>query len=357
VGELGNYFNRIPLVTKANIVHANALQLDWEAVIKPEKCHFIMGNPPFVGNTYQSKEQKTDCAEIFKGMKGAGVLDLVSAWHVKAARYIQANPKISVAFVSTNSLTQGVQVAILWKELLRLNVRLYFAHRTFRWSNEGKGVAAVHCVIMGFGLQEPDSYCLFDYSDGISGEPSKIKAKKINPYLVDAPTILIEKLTKPLSIGSHIMMNGGKPIEGGHLLLSEDEANNIHQNDPIASKYIRPYLMGNEFINGMQRYCLWLKDSTVADRRASPEIQKRIEQVKIMRSASSKKATQKLAQTPYLFGEIRISNSRYLAIPKVSSENRFYIPIGYLEADTICGDKLFFIPDATLYDFLWAFKE
>jgi type I restriction-modification system DNA methylase subunit len=150
VQELGHYYHRIPLVSKANIVCANALRMDWSEVIAPEKCSFIMGNPPFVGSTFQTKEQKADCATIFKGMKGAGVLDLVAAWHVKAARYIQANPLIPVAFVSTNSLTQGGQVALLWTHLLKLNIRLHFAHRTFRWSNEGRGVAAVHCVIMGF---------------------------------------------------------------------------------------------------------------------------------------------------------------------------------------------------------------
>jgi len=150
VQSLGLYYHRIPLVKKANIVRANALRIDWNDVIPAEQCSFVMGNPPFVGYSYQSKDQKTDLATVFKGMNGAGVLDLVAAWHITAARYIQANPKIPVAFVSTNSLTQGEQVAILWTELLKLNIKLHFAHRTFRWSNEGKGVAAVHCVIMGF---------------------------------------------------------------------------------------------------------------------------------------------------------------------------------------------------------------
>jgi type I restriction-modification system DNA methylase subunit len=347
----GNYFNRIPLVKKANIIHANALQIDWQSVIKPKDCSFIMGNPPFVGYSYQTKAQKDDLALVFQGMNGAGVLDLVAAWHVKAARYIQENQKIAVAFVSTNSLTQGEQVAVLWSELLKLKIKLHFAHRTFCWSNEGRGVAAVHCVIMGFGLQEPTSYRLFDYGDDIKGEPTEIKAAQINPYLVDAPTVLIEKRTKPLCVNVAEMKNGGKPTEGGNLLLSETEADEIRKSDPIAASYIRPFLMGDEFINNIPRFCLWLKESTTHDRLKSPEIKQRIELVKKMRLASTKLATQKLADTPYLFGEIRISSSRYLAIPKVSSENRFYIPIGYLDADVICGDKLFFIPDATLYDF------
>lgn len=348
--EFGNYFNRIPLTKKANIHHANSLQLDWQNVINPKVCSFIMGNPPFVGYSYQTKSQKEDLALVFKGMNGAGVLDLVAAWHIKAAKFIQHNPKIAVAFVSTNSLTQGEQVAILWTELLKLKVKLYFAHRTFQWSNEGRGVAAVHCVIMGFGLQELSNYRLFHY-ETIKGDPIETKVKQINPYLVDAPTVLIEKRRKPLIPIISEMIRGSSPVDGGNLLLSKDDAKAIILNDNIATKYIRPFLMGDEFINNIPRFCLWLKESTTNDRISSPEIKQRIELVKKMRLASTKLATQKLSETPYLFGEIRISECRYLAIPKVSSENRFYIPIGYLDADVICGDKLFFIPNATLYDF------
>ncbi|MEI6746781.1 MAG: DNA methyltransferase, partial [Methylococcaceae bacterium] len=349
--DLGVYYNRIPLKKKANIVHANALQIDWQSVIKPKDCSFIMGNPPFVGRQYQTEEQKKDLTLIFQGMNGAGVLDLVAAWHVKAARYIQENKNIAVAFVSTNSITQGEQVAILWAELLKLKVKLHFAHRTFRWNNEGRGVAAVHCVIMGFGLQEPTSYRLFDYGDDIKGEPTEIKAAQINPYLVDAPTVLIDKRRKPLSQNAPEMVFGNMPNDGGHLLLSQEEADEIRKTDPIAAKYIRPFLMGNEFINNLPRFCLWLKESTGTDRIKSPEIKNRVEKVKQNRLESTREATQKLAATPYLFGEIRQTDKNYLAIPKVSSENRFYIPIGYLDAHVICGDKLFFIDDATSYDF------
>jgi|WetSurSiteA1Bulk_404760.scaffolds.fasta_scaffold00039_20 type I restriction-modification system DNA methylase subunit len=355
VQELGNYYNRIPLTKKANIVCANALRLAWESVIEAKECSFIMGNPPFVGRQYQTKEQKNDLALVFQGMNGAGVLDLVAAWHIKAARYIQANPNIPVAFVSTNSLTQGEQVAILWAELLKLNIRLFFAHRTFQWNNEGRGVAAVHCVIMGFicvGGQAKSDLRLFDYGDDIQGTPTEIKAAQINPYLVDAPTVLIEKRRKQVSSNAPEMVNGSMPNDGGNLLLSQEEADHIQQNDPIAAKYIRPFLMGDEFINNIPRYCLWLKDSTASDRIYSPEIKKRVEQVKKMRLTSTRQATQKLADTPYLFGEIRVPNSlRYLAIPKVSSETRRFIPIGYLESEVICGDKIFFLPDATLYHF------
>ncbi|SJM89259.1 Uncharacterized adenine-specific methylase MJECS02 [Crenothrix polyspora] len=351
VQELGLYYTRIPLVKKANIVCGNALQVDWETVINPSECSFIMGNPPFVGYSYQTKEQKVDLALVFQGMNGAGVLDLVAAWHIKAARYIQANPAIPVAFVSTNSLSQGEQVTILWTELLKLNIKLYFAHRTFQWSNEGKGIAAVHCVIMGFGMQNP-TYCkLYDYGDNIRGVPAEITAKQINPYLVDAPTVLIDKRRKPLSLNVPEMTKGSQPTDGGYLLLSQVEADNIQKNDPIAAKYIRPFLGAEEFINNLPRYCLWLKNSTSEDRIKSPEIKRRMAGVKTMRSASPKLPTQKLAEMPYLFGEIRQTDQPYLLIPSVSSEQRNFVPIGYFSSSVIASNLVFMLPNASLYHF------
>ena len=356
VKSLGLYYHRLPLKKKANIVCANALKIDWADVIAPEQCSYIMGNPPFVGSTYQTKEQKTDCAEVFKGMEGAGVLDLVAAWHVKAARYIQANPTIPVAFVSTNSLTQGGQVALLWTELLKFNIKLHFAHRTFQWSNEGKGIAAVHCVIMGLICDKGEkSFALtpcrlFDYGDNIKGIPAEINAKQINPYLVDAPTVLIDKRRKPLNPNVPEMTNGNKPTDGGHLLLSQQEAESIRENDPIAAKYIRRFLGSEEFINNIPRFCLWLKDSTSEDRIKSPEIKRRVDAVKSMRLASPKIPTQKLAETPYLFGEIRQKDGAYLAIPEVSSENRSYIPIGYL-TNEVASNKIYMLPNANFYYF------
>lgn len=349
--QLGHYYSRIPLVKKANIVKANALQIAWEKVIEPEQCSFMMGNPPFVGYSYQTIAQKSDLNFVFQDMHGAGVLDYVTAWHIKAARYIQANKNIPVAFVSTNSLTQGEQVAILWTALLKLKVKLHFAHRTFKWSNEGRGIAAVHCVIMGFGLKEPNSYRLFDYGNDITGQPVEIKANQINPYLVDASTVLIKKRAKPLNENTPELIFGNMAVDGGHLLLSKEEADAIKQNDVIAAKYIRPFLGADEFINNLPRYCLWLKNSTSDDRIKSPEIKKRIEQVKIMRLASKKIPTQKRAETPYLFGEIRETNQPYLLIPRVSSEQRKFVPMGYFDANVICGDANFMLPNASLYDF------
>ena len=351
VQRFGNYYTRIPLVKRANVVCGNALRLDWSVVLPPVKCSFIMGNPPFIGYSYQSKEQKSELERVFQGMKGTGVLDYVAAWYIKAAEYIQANPDVPVAFVSTNSICQGEQVALLWGHLLAQGIKIHFAHRTFRWSNEGRGVAAVHCVIVGFGLREPKQRMLYDYGDNIAGEPTAINAGNINPYLVDAPTVLIEKRGKPICEDVPVMIKGSQPTDGGHLLLSPEEADSIRQNDPVAAKYIRPFLGSEEFINGIKRYCLWLKDSTAQDRKSSPEIQRRTQGVKAMRLASPKLPTQKLAELPYLFGETRQTDKPYLLIPSVSSEQRQYVPIGYMQPSVIASNLVFMLPSATPYHF------
>jgi len=259
-------------------------------------------------------------------------------------------------------------------ELLKLNIKLHFAHSTFRWSNEGKGVAAVHCVIMGFvscrnainrvcfrdainrvcfrdAINRVSTICrLFDYGDNIAGVPIEIQTKQINPYLVDAPTVLIDKRSKPLDLNAPKMTNGNKPTKGGHLFLSQEEADVISKVDPIAEKYIRRFLGSEEFINNLTRYCLWLKKSMAQDRKSSSEIQRRMEGLKAMRLASPKLPTKKLAETPYLFGEIRQTDQPYLAIPEVSSENRTYIPIGY-STNQLASNKLYMIPNANLYYF------
>ncbi|PTR05600.1 type II restriction/modification system DNA methylase subunit YeeA [Nitrosospira sp. Nsp5] len=341
----------VPLIDSPTIACANALRIDWTSILSSEKCSYIMGNPPFVGYSYQSKEQKGDLMLIFHKMHGAGVLDYVTAWYLKAIRYIKANPSITVAFVSTNSISQGEQPAVLWAELLKYGTQMHFAHRTFRWSNEGKGVAAVHCVIIGFGLQEGKQKRLFDYSDSIKGEPAETIVKRINPYLVDAPTVLLDKRRVPISADMPEMIKGSQPTDGGNLLLSAEEAAQIHNNDPIAAKYIRPFLGADEFINNIPRFCLWLKNSTAQDRNDSPELRKRIKAVQAMRLASPKLPTQKLARVAYLFGEIRQTDQPYLLIPSVSSEHRVYVPIGYFEPEVIASNLVFMLPNAMPYHF------
>lgn len=346
----GKPYIRLPLTAKANIVCGNALQLDWNSVIKAEECSYIVGNPPFVGYSNQNKEQQEDTKHVFDGIDGAGVLDYVAGWYVKAATFTKENPDISAAFVSTNSIAQGEQVTVLWKYLLAQGVHIHFAHRTFRWSNEGKGVAAVHCVIIGFGLDKPKRRVIFEYPD-ISGDPQTIKAKNINPYLVDAPTLLIEKRRKPLCDNVPEMVYGSKPTDGGFLLLSQESADKIRAHDPIAAKYIKRFLNADEFINDVPRYCLWLEESTEEERKNSPELKERIAHVRQMRLDSPKIPTQKLAATAYLFGEIRQTEHKYLLVPRHSSENRRYVPIGYFDKDVICGDANFTLPNATLYHF------
>ncbi|MBS7350778.1 MAG: class I SAM-dependent DNA methyltransferase, partial [Comamonas sp.] len=341
----------VPLAHSAHIHHGNALQTDWAQVLPPAQCSFIVGNPPFVGSTYRSKEQTADAERVTGHIPSWGLLDFVACWHVQATAYMQANPAIRTALVSTNSICQGQQVPILWAHLLAQGVHIHFAHRTFQWSNEGKGVAAVHCIILGFALQAPATAPrVFDYSANIQGEPEEATAKYINPYLVDAPAVLVDKRRKPLQAFVKEMANGGKPTEGGNLLLTQDEADSIRTSDSIAAQYIRPYLMGDEFINNKPRYCLWLTEANSADKANSPELKQRLAAVRQMRESSKKPATQKLADTPHLFGEIRQpSSDTYLAIPKVSSERRRFIPIGFLSKEVICGDKIFFVDQAGLY--------
>lgn len=343
-------YNRIPLKNKANIHCGNALRTDWNSVIKAERCHYIVGNPPFLGYTQQSKEQKEDLAHIYKDVKGAGVLDYVTAWYVKAFDMIKTNHAIKAAFVSTNSICQGEQVAILWKPLVEQGLHIHFAHRTFKWSNEGSGVAAVHCVIVGFGKDKPKKCTLWDYGADISSDGKRIRAKRINPYLIDAPIIFIEKRTKPMCIAP-AMTKGSQPTDGGNLLLSDDDKKALILIEPAAEKWIRPFLGADEFINNISRWCLWLTAITPKELEDIPEVSRRVQAVREMRLASPKIPTQKLADYPTVFGENRQTDQPYLMIPRVSSENRHFIPIGYFEPSMICSDANFMLPNATSFDF------
>ncbi|MGC9185457.1 MAG: DNA methyltransferase, partial [Thiomonas sp.] len=231
----------VPLVDAPHIHCANALQVDWESILPPQRCSYVLGNPPFVGKSNQTAAQKDDMERIFAKVKGAGVLDFVAAWYFKAAAYLQHNPAIDVAFVSTNSITQGEQVAVLWPPLLQAGVKIRFAHRTFQWSNEGKGVAAVHCVIIGFGLRQPEHCTLFDYSDDIKGDGQRIAASRINPYLVDAPDVVLTSRRTPIQNVPE-MVYGSKPADGGHLLLTPQERDALLAAEPQAERWIRPFL-------------------------------------------------------------------------------------------------------------------
>lgn len=339
----------LPLKTNAYITEANALRIDWESVVPKARLNYIMGNPPFVGYSLQSKEQKADMLAIYVDEKGkpyktAGKIDYVAGWYFKAAQLMHSTA-IRTAFVSTNSITQGEQVASVWKPLYeRFGVHIDFAHRTFRWDSEASLKAHVHCVIVGFS-EAANAAARIIYDEG-----SVQKAENISPYLVAAETIFIEGNRKPIA-ESRILQNGGKPTEGGFLILSEDEKNKLIKEEPLAEKFIRPYMMGKDFINRKPRYCLWLVKASPSDLKKMPSVMKRIEAVRDYRLQSPKLATQKKAETPMLFDEVRECTSNYIAIHKVSSENRKYIPMDYLPPEIIPGDKLFMLQDATLYDF------
>ena len=347
--EFGLYFMRIPLTSSATIIHGNALQQDWREIIAPENLNYIMGNPPFIGKNFQNSEQKQDIKRIYGESKYGASLDYVTAWYKKSLRYIADNNKIKCAFVSTNSITQGEQVYMLWPDLLADGIHIHFAHRTFQWTNEAKGKAAVHCVIIGFGLQETKTKRLFEYED-IKGESHEIKAQNINPYLVDATNIIMTA-TRNALCDCPQMINGSKPVDGGNLLLNESEKKELIKSQPEAAEWIKPYSMGNEFINGIPRFCLWLKDCPPDKLKKMPYVIKRMEAVREMRSKSADKNTQKFAEKPMVFMADRQSESTYLAMPRISSERRTYIPIGYLPPEHIVGDTIQTVPNATKFDF------
>ena len=340
----------LPLEDAAEVIHANSLRTPWQA------ADYIFGNPPFIGSTYQTKEQKTDLESICGNIKGYGLLDYVCNWYVKAADIMAQNPRVRTAFVSTNSICQGQQVEILWGSLLNQGIEINFAHRTFQWTSQAAGKAAVHCIIVGFRQkpQMPSEKILYDYPD-IKGEPVKHAAANINPYLIDAPDLIIAKRKTQIS-GEIEMLYGNKPTDGGNLILSTDEKEALIAAEPLAEQYIRPFIGAEEFINGKTRWCLWFHGVSDVKRnhdlKQMPQVQARIQAVKAMREASSKAATQKKAATPWLFDEIRQpSDGNYLIIPSVSSESRRFIPIGYLSFETVVSNLAFILPNATLYHF------
>lgn len=351
--EFGQTFVRLPLQKSAHIHHSNALRIDWETIVpKPGPSYqtmlYLLGNPPFVGKQMRSEAQNTDMDIACSPLVSHGVLDYVCAWYIKAASFIQ-DTSTKVAFVSTNSITQGEQVGLLWHWLLTQKIKINFAHRTFRWSNDARGKAAVFCVIIGFGTQETKTKPLYEYASPDS-EPLEILVKNISPYLIDSENILITSRTKPIC-NIPLMSFGSMANDGGHLLLYENEYQEIILQEPGAQKYIRPFLGSQEFINGEKRWCLWLVDASPFDIRGIKVINERVEMVKMSRLDSKRQTTRKLAKTPYLFGEIRQPETDYLLIPGVSSERRQYIPIGFLDKNTIASNLAYIVPNANLYDF------
>ena len=352
--EFGMSYARLPLKKAANIHHANALRLDWQDVVSPEGNEiettlYILGNPPFVGKDKRSAEQTADMAFSCGDVRNFATLDYVAAWYVKATNFI-INTRIKVAFVSTNSITQGEQIGILWNYLLAQNVKIHFAHRTFKWNNEARRNAAVHCVIIGFANFDISKKRLFDYIT-INAEPHEIETKNINPYLIDAEDLVIPTRRKPLS-DVPMMIYGNKPVDNGNLFLNgENERAEFLTKEPKAAKFVRRIYGSEEFINGIDRFCIWLKDAPLTEWRNLPEIMKRVQAVREFRSKSTKAATVRLADVPYLFAEIRQPDSDFLIVPRVSSENRRYIPIGFMPKEIAVNDLVSIVPDASLYLF------
>jgi hypothetical protein len=345
----GNLYLRLPLTRTARIIHGNALTTDWGTVAPKDQLSYILGNPPFVGAMLMDESQRQDLLNVAGPLKSAGVLDYVAAWYLKAAQYVQGTA-IRVALVSTNSITQGEQVSILWSEMLnRYKVHIQFAHRTFKWSNEARGNANVFCVIVGFGQEVPATRRLFDYATPKS-DPQELKVNTINPYLVDGPELLVANRSQPIS-NVPPMRFGSMPRDGGNLILTEEEKDDLLAQEPQAEKWIRPYVGSQEFINRFYRYCLWLDGISPSELKNLPLVLARVNATKAFRLASSAASTRGFAATPTLFCQIAQPGSDYLLMPGVSSERRQYVPIGFLSSNVIANNLVFTVPNATPYLF------
>ena len=338
----------LPLKTNAYIKEGNALRMDWAKVVEPSRLSYIMGNPPFVGYSLQTREQKEDILSIYKDEKGrplktAGKIDYVSGWYWKSSEMMNGT-EIRTALVATNSITQGEQVASIWKPLYeRFGIHIDFGYRTFIWDSEANDKAHVHCVIIGFSCAPSTKQrVLFEKNDYHIVE-------NINAYLVSADDIFIESERTPLCDVPQ-MISGNRPTDGGHLILSPDEKDELLSVEPAASPYIKKFMMGYEFINRKDRYCLWLVNALPSDLRSLPHVRERVEKCKEERLKSPDAGRRRLAMTPHLFRE-QLNPEYTIVVPKVSSQRRRYIPMGYLDSGTVAGDKLFIVPDATLYHF------
>ena len=333
----------LPLKTNAHIVEGNALRMDWESVIDKTELNYIMGNPPFVGYAYQTKEQKDDLANICP--ECGKNIDYVAGWYFKAAKLMK-DTSIRSALVSTNSITQGEQVSAIWRPLIRnYEVQIDFAYRTFRWDSEASIKAQVHCVIIGF------SYKSIENKDKYLYENEQVHiVSSISPYLIDAPTVFIDRQTDPICAVPPFI-RGCQPTDDGNLILSEEEKNTLLQYEPQAEPYIRPFMMGKDFIQRKPRFCLWLTNANPATLKKCPLILDRIERVRAFRMKSTKAATRAKASTPTLFDEIREPKTDYIGFPTVSSERRQYVPIDFISQNVIPGNKIYYMQGASLYNF------
>lgn len=346
---IGHYYTRLPLKNAANIHLENALKTDWEYIVSQNELSYIIGNPPFAGKHLQDLNQKEDMDIVFEGVNGYKVLDYVAAWYLKAAEYIQYSD-IKVAFVSTNSITQGEQVGILWNELFNnYGVKIHFAHRTFKWTNEARGNAGVYVVIIGFASFDIKQKLIYEYEKPTS-DPHAIKVKNINPYLVESDDLVILKRRNPISDVPKIMF-GSKLVDGGNFTLNDEEKISLIQKEPDAEYYIKPLLGAKSYLNNKNRWVLWLKDIPPKKLRKMPEVYNRVSEVRNFRMESKKAKTVESADTPTEFSELRQPDTDFIIVPRTTSENRKYIPLAFYSKDYIIDSSITVIPDANLYHF------
>ena len=333
----------LPLKSYSNIIEGNALTLDWNTVCPASELNYIIGNPPFVGARLMTQEQKNDLIPLFVGCKNIGNLDYVGGWYMKAAQMMQTNSAIRTALVSTNSVAQGEQPAILWTPLLQMGMHIDFAHRTFRWDSEASIKAHVHCVIIGFSKTATKQKYIFESEQAQA-------VKNINPYLIEASDVIVGSRSKPLHDVPEIGI-GNKPIDDSNYLFKPAEKDEFVNKEPQSATYFRPWYGSDEFINNRPRYCLWLGDCSPAQLRQMPECLKRVENVRNFRLASKSEGTRKLADRPTRFHVENMPKSEYIIIPETSSERRRYVPMGFMSPDVLCSNAVRLIPNATLYHF------
>jgi len=350
----------LPLRKSATIVHGNALRIDWQDLIDPmpwekERAQFnyILGNPPFVGFYLQTKEQKADLDLVFYDLKNHGMLDYVSAWYVKACEYLKRFSKetsaVKVAFVSTNSITQGEQVGLLWNYLFsKINLKILFAHRTFKWNNEAKGNAGVYVVIIGFSNVETQIKRLYDY-EHVKGDPNELTVSNITPYLTSGKNVIVISRSKPLTNVPEMIV-GNLAYDGGYLNFTKAEKEEFLSKEPSAKKFFKKLIGAKEYLYNGEKWCLWLTEAAPSELREMPLVMERIKQVKKFREASTAESTRRLAATPALFRDRNEPNT-FVLIPRTSSENRLYIPLGFFKKDSIVTDSCLALPNANKYHF------
>ena len=358
--EFGRTYARIPLEKSPHIAVGNALEMDWHELLPANSCSYVFGNPPFVGHQWRTKVQQADMARIWGTTGQVNRLDYVTCWFKKAAEYATAHRSMGVAFVSTNSITQGEQCGILWPTVFASHLAIRFAHRTFQWNSEARGPAAVHCVIVGLTFANASKCCIYEY-DHVRGEPLASSVARINGYLIDGPQYTVPARSAPPT-GRLRMHKGSQPTDGArvstpeggytkvsNLILGSAERENLLAVDPGCEKWLRPYVGGDEMISGKWRWCLWLKDADPSELRASKPIVERLERVRTGRLKSPTASVRDYARYPTLFTQDRQPDTDYLALPEVSSENREYIPIAVLPQTVIASNKLEIIPGAPVH--------